>query len=144
LNKMEKHLKFGIWYSRILLLLVSILFTSIALKDLLHPFEAAKQSNITLSSATAFSVFRVSMGALPLGFAIFTFVSLFSQRQISRGLLLVFILVGITTLVRIASLKIDGKSDFGQKVLIPEIVITILSAVGLYLDQRRTKSQENV
>ena len=141
---MDKHLKFGIWYSRILLLLVSILFTSIALKNLLHPFEAAKQSNITLSSATAFSVFRVSMGALPLGFAIFTFVSLFSQRQVSRGLLLVFVLVGITTLVRIASLKIDGNSDFGEKVLIPEIVITILSAVGFYLDQRRTKHKKMV
>ena len=84
------------------------------------------------------------MGALPLGFAIFTFVALFSQRQISRGLLLVFILVGIITLVRIASLKIDGNSDFGEKVLIPEIVITILSAVGLYLDQRRTKAQKMV
>ena len=141
---MEKHLTFGIWYNRILLLLVSILFASIGLKNLVDPFEAARQSNITLSSATAFSVARVSMGALPLGFAIFTFITLFSQRQISRGLLLVFILVGITTLVRIASLKIDGNSDFGHRVLIPEIVITILSALGLYLDQRRTRPQKTV
>jgi hypothetical protein len=108
---MEKHLNFGIWYNRILLLLVSILFASIALKNLLHPFEAARQSNITLSSATAFSVARVRMGALPLGFAIFTFVTLFSAN-IKRSI------VGFYRgrnhhAIRIASLKIDG--NFGRE-----------------------------
>jgi len=139
---MNRLSNFGIWYNRILLLLVAILFAIIALRNLVHPIAAATQSNIILSSATALSVARVMMGALPLSFAIFIFVSLFSDRQISRGVLFVFVLIGITTLVRIASLQIDGHSDFGEKVLVPEISITVLAALGLYLDRRRKREQK--
>jgi hypothetical protein len=39
----------------------------------------------------------------------------------------------------VVSLVIDGHSDFGQKVLTPEIVITILASVGLYLEKRRRR-----
>jgi uncharacterized protein DUF4345 len=140
---MNRLSNFGIWYNRILLLLVAILFAIIALRNLVHPIAAATQSNIILSSATALSVARVTMGALPLGFAIFIFISLFSEKQISRAVLLVFILIGITTVVRISSLQLDGHSDFGQKVLVPEISITVLSALGLYLDQLRRRKQKN-
>ena len=133
----------GTWYNRIVLLLVAVLFASIAVKNLMHPFEAAKQANIILSSTTALSVARVSMGALPLSFAIFILVSLFSEKQLSRAVLFVFILAGITTMVRVASLQIDGHSDFGQKVLVPEIAITVLSALGLYLGRRRMPKQKN-
>jgi len=140
---MNRLSNFGIWYNRILLLLVAILFAIIALRNLVHPIAAATHSNIILSSATALSVARVMMGALPLSFAIFIFVSLFSERQIFRGVLFVLILMGITTIVRIASLQIDGHSDFGQKVLVPEISITVLSALGLYFGQLRRRKQKN-
>jgi hypothetical protein len=139
---MDRLSNFGIWYNRIVLLFVAILFVIIAVKNLAHPFEAAKQSNIILSSATALSVARVTMGALPLGFAIYIFVSLFYDKKISSGILLVFILLGITTLVRFASLQIDGHSDFGQRVLFPEITITFLSAFGLYLERRRASHKK--
>jgi len=134
--------KAGIWLNRLTLLFVSILFANIGLKNLIHPVQAAGAANIALNSATAFSVARVSMGAFPLGFAIIVFTSLFSGKQIFRGIFSVLIIAAVTTIVRIISLAIDGHSDFGQKVLYPEIVITILSAVGVYLELRKRKSQE--
>jgi len=136
---MDKLSFFGLWFNRVVLFLVSILFAIIATRNLLHPAEAAAVSNITLSSATAFSVARVSMGAIPLAIAVFMFISMFSVKQILSGLLFLFILIVTVTLVRVVSLVIDGHSDFGQKVLTPEIVITILASVGLYFERRRRR-----
>lgn len=139
LNKMDKLSQFGIWFNRIVLLLVSFLFTMIAARNLIYPAAAAAESNIVLSSATAFSVARVSMGAIPLAVALIIFISIFSKERIFNGLLFLFILIVTVTLVRVISLKVDGHSDFGQKVLVPEIAITILSVLGLYLEIRRKK-----
>ena len=116
---MKKVLKAGLWLNRIVLVFVSILFTFIALKNILHPAETTAASGIVLNSATAFSVVRVSMGAFPLGFAIIAFTSIFYNKYLFQGVLSVFILITTTTIVRIVSLQIDGPSDFGQKVLVP-------------------------
>jgi len=140
---MDRLSNVGIWFNRILLLLVSILFVMISTKYLFNPLASAAESNIVLSSATALSVARVSMGAIPLAIAVITFITIFSQKQIIGGLYIVFVLTFTVTLVRIISLRIDGPSAFGQKVLLPEITITVLSAIGLYLElRRRTKSKK--
>ncbi|HEX4849664.1 MAG TPA: DUF4345 family protein [Puia sp.] len=136
---MDKLSNFGIWFNRAILLLVAFLFTMIATRNLLHPAASAAESNITLSSATAFSVARVSMGAIPLAVSISVFLSIFSKKRILAALLFVFILITIVTMVRIVSLNIDGHSEFGERVLIPEITIMVLSAIGLYLELRRRK-----
>src|SRR5215467_9468475 len=112
---MDKLSNFGIWFNRTIPVLVSILFTMISIRNLLHPATSAAESNIILSSATAYSVARVSMGAIPLAVAIIIFLSIFLKKQILYAVLFVFILITIVTLVRIASLKIDGHSDFGAK-----------------------------
>ncbi|MFL5787040.1 MAG: DUF4345 family protein [Flavisolibacter sp.] len=138
---MDKLSRFGIWLNRVVLVFVSVLFTIIALKSILHPLESSAVSDISLGSATAFSVVRVSMGAFPLSFAIITLTSIFSKRQIFRGIFSVFIIAAITTIVRIISLVVDGHSDFGQKVLVTEILLTILSIIGLLLELRREKKQ---
>ena len=131
--------KIGIWINRIVLLLASVLFFSIGMKNIVSPLQNALKSDIMLNSATALSVARVSMGAFPLGFAVIIFTSLFFKQGIFRGILSVFTIVVITTIVRIASLQIDGHSDFGEKVLIPEIILTVLSGIGLYLELYRRK-----
>jgi hypothetical protein len=140
---MDKLSKLGIWVNRITLLFVSILFLNIGIRNTLFPLKSAVKSDIILSSATALSVARVSMGAFPLAFAVILLTSLFSKRAIFRGIISVFILIVITTVVRIASLQIDGHSAFGQKVLIPEIIITILSSVGLYLELHRRRIENS-
>src|ERR1043165_9334438 len=134
---MNKFSNVGIWFNRIVLFLVSILFAMIAMKNLFNPVASAAESNIVLSSTTALSVARVSMGAIPLAIALTSFLSIFSQKQMFGGLLLVFIVAFTVTLVRVISLRIDGPSVFGQKVLLPEIIITVLSATGLFLELRR-------
>jgi hypothetical protein len=90
---MNKKSKTGLWFNRIVLLMVSLLFTFIAFKNLIHPAQAAAAAGIVLNSATAFSVTRVSMGAFPLGFAIVTFTSIFYDKHLFRGILSVFILL---------------------------------------------------
>src|SRR5882672_11060418 len=93
--------KIGIWMNRIVLLFVSVLFFSIGMRNILSPLKSALKSDISLNSATALSVARVSLGAFPLGFAIIIFASLFLKRGIFGGVLSVFIIVVITTIVRI-------------------------------------------
>ena len=131
----------GTWLNRIVLTFVTILFALIGFRNLLDPGEVAAAANITLNSVTAYSVARVSMGAFPLGFAIIVFSSVFSGKQIFRGIFSVFIVAAVTTVVRIMSLIIDGHSDFGQKVLFPEVAITVLSGIGLFLELRKRKLQ---
>jgi hypothetical protein len=134
----------GLWLNRIVLSFVSVLFATIGFKNIIHPLERSAEAGIMLNSATALSVARVSMGAFPLGFAIIIFISIFSNPKLYQGILSVFILVTITTVVRIISLRIDGHSDFGLKVLVPEIILTILSAIGLFLELRRRKLNPNI
>ena len=140
---MDNLSKVGIWMNRIVIIAVSILFLIIGIKNISHPLQNAMESGIVLNSATALSVARVSMGAFPLAFAVILLTSLFFKRQIFGAILSVFIIIVITTIVRIASLQIDGHSDFGQKVLKPEIIITIFSTIGLYLELRRRKMERS-
>ena len=138
---MDNVSRVGTWLNRIVLAAVTILFALIGFRNLLDPGEATAAANITLNSATAYSVARVSMGAFPLGFAIIVFSSVFSDKGIFRGIFSVFIVATVTTFVRIMSLSIDGHSDFGQRVLFPEIVITVFSGIGLFLELRKRKLQ---
>jgi hypothetical protein len=140
---MDNLSRVGIWMNRIVIIAVSILFFIIGIKNISHPLQNAMESGIVLSSATALSVARVSMGAFPLAFAVILLTSLFFKRQIFGAILSVFIIIVITTIVRIVSLQIDGHSDFGQKVLKPEIIITIFSTIGLYLELRRRKMERS-
>ena len=55
------------------------------MKNMTHPVENASLNNITLNSARALSVARVSMGAFPFGFALITLTSLISNRQLLWG-----------------------------------------------------------
>jgi hypothetical protein len=138
---MDRVSRAGTWLNRIVLIFVTILFAFIGFRNLMYPAEATAAANITLNSPTAFSVARVSMGAFPVGFAIIVFSSIFSGKQIFTGIFSVFIVAAITTIVRVMSLIMDGHSDFGQRVLLPEILITILSGIGVSLELRRRKLQ---
>jgi len=132
---MDKLAKTTIWMNRILITLVSVLFTIIGIRNMIYPAESAAASGITLNSSTAYSVARVSMGAFPFAFALFTFTSLLSNNQLFRGVLGIFIMIMVVTVVRLIGFAVDGVAPF----IGPEIVITVFSAVGLYLESRRKK-----
>jgi hypothetical protein len=123
----------GIWLNRVVLLFVSVLFAIIGFGNIFNPIENVALSNITLGSAKAISIVRVSMGAFPLGFAIIVFTSIFSVDQLFRGIFSVFVLIVVITIVRIMGYLVDGAAPF----IAPEIVMTMLSGIGLYLEIRR-------
>ena len=140
---MDNLSKLGIWINRIVIVAVSILFSMIGIRNITHPLQNSMQSGIALNSATALSVARVSMGAFPLAFAIILLTGLLIKKQLLGAILSVFIIIVITTAVRIASLQLDGHSDFGVQVLKPEIMITIFSTIGLYLELRRRRMESS-
>ena len=140
---MDSISKLGIWMNRIIITAVSILFSMIGIKNITYPLQNNLQSGIILNSPTALSVARVSMGAFPLAFSVILLASLLIKRQLFGAILSVFIIIVITTAVRIASLQIDGHSEFGLKVLRPEIIITIFSSVGLFLELRRRRMEHS-
>jgi hypothetical protein len=140
---MDNISKLGIWINRIVVTVVSVLFSMIGIKNIANPLQNSMQSDIMLNSPTALSVARVSMGAFPLAFAVILLTSLCIKRQLFGAILSVFIIIVITTIVRIVSLQIDGHSDFGSKVLKPEIIITIISSIGLYLELRRRRKESS-
>src|SRR5690242_2952370 len=115
---MDKLSKTTIWLNRILIIIVTALFTFIGLRNIINPVENATAVGITLHSASAFSVARVSMGAVPFAFGILSFTSIFSDRELLRGIKGVFIFVGVITVVRLIGYKLDGAAPF----LAPEIV----------------------
>lgn len=132
-NDEDRMARIGIWLTRAVILFVSCLFTFIGLRNFLFPIQGAGSVDITLHSAKALSVARVSMGAFPLGFAIFTATSLFMNNQLYRGILGVFILLFVVTVVRVIGFAIDGAAPF----IAPETVFTILAGIALYMENRR-------
>jgi len=125
----------GIWLNRVIILFVSVLFVIIGLRNILNLTENAGLIGIVLETAKAKSIARVSLGGLPLAFAIVVLSSIFSDSQLYRGILTIFILIGVVTIVRLIGYSIDGAAPF----IAPEIVITILSGVGLFLEMRRRR-----
>lgn len=132
-------LKFGIWLNRIVIVGVSGLFTVISLRYLIDPVTSASAVNIALNSGTAESVVRVGLGALPLAFVIVILTSLFSVERLYSGIRTIVIIFWTVTAARLYAISLDGTTEFNLRVLKPEIIICILSAIGLYLEVLRKK-----
>lgn len=132
---MDKISKISIWYSRVVITIITFLFTVLGIKNITNPKETAEAGQIILNSAHAVSEVRVLMGAIPLAFAIIIFSSVFRSNTIYRGIYTAFFLVTVVTVVRLISLSLDGVAPF----LVPEIIVTILSGIGLYLETLRAQ-----
>jgi hypothetical protein len=134
--------RIGIWLNRLLLFAVSVLFTLIAFKYLLHPAENAGEVNILLSSPAATTVARVGFGAFPLGIAVVVFSSIFSLNRLYTGIYVLTIMISIITAVRVIGLIVDGSTQFNLTVLRPETAIMALSFIGIFLELRRRRMYE--
>src|SRR5215468_3418257 len=131
---MNGWLRHTIWFSRALLLIASGLFLAIALRNIVDPAAAERAVGIAFSAPGGVTVGRVGFGAFPLGFAIILIACLVSERRLLLGLRLLNTLVVVLTAVRILGLVIDGPAPFTLKVLRPEVVLTVLSTVAVYLE----------
>jgi hypothetical protein len=134
---MNGWLRHTIWFSRALLLVASVLFLAIAARNIVDPAAAEGPVGIAFSSPGGVTVGRVGFGAFPLGFAIILIACLASERRLLLGLRFLNTLVVVLTAVRILGLVVDGPAAFTLKVLRPEIALTLLSTLAVYLEGKR-------
>ena len=129
----------GLWFNRILLVAVSALFLTIAMRYLVHPEASAAEVNIVLGSTTAVTVARVGFAGFPLGLAILLLGTLFVRRDILMGIYITLVIVTIVTAVRLFGIAMDGATAYNLQLLRPEFAIIILSIIGLVLEHRRIR-----
>src|SRR5512138_167877 len=74
------------WFSRLLLLLATVLFLLIGLRYLSDPLNKAAADAISLGSVMAISRVRVGFGGFPLALSLILFGCLLSSRRLLIGL----------------------------------------------------------
>jgi hypothetical protein len=126
-----------VWFNRIVLAGAIFVMTMIALRTLRDPIGSTRPLDIALHSATAVTIVRVGFGGFPLGFAAALFGCLLATRRLLAGLVLLFIVVGAVTIVRVQGLVLDGATPYNVGLLRPEIAMIALSGVGIVLERRR-------
>ncbi len=139
LNTIDATSKTGLWLSRLVLVFVSAIFIMISTRYIFHPVEASKEIGISLATASAITIIRVSMGGFPLGIALFLISRLFFNKQLLTGLSIVLILVTVLILIRVQGLATDGITNHNLKLLFPEFAILIFSAIAFFLEKRRQR-----
>jgi hypothetical protein len=127
------------WLSRLILLVVTALFTTLAWPALVDPVQAAAAHGVSIGSVEALSRVRIGFGAVPLASAIIAFVCLVWPRRILTGLYFVLIWVGVITVVRIIGVTINGPNDFDLRVLRPEIAILALTIVSIFIERGKQR-----
>ncbi len=139
LNIIDATSKTGLWLSRLVLVFVSAIFIMISTRYIFYPIEASKEIGMSLATASAITVVRVSMGGFPLGIALFLISRLFFNKQLLTGLSIVLILVTVLILIRVQGLATDGITNHNLKLLFPEFAILIFSAIAFFLEKRRQR-----
>jgi len=126
----------SIWFGRVVLGAATLLMVRIGVEYLTDPVGAVAPRGITLGSAEAVTMMRVSGGVF-LAMAIAFVISLVSDRRLLAGLGLLAIFAWTLTLVRLAGVAIDGAAPFTLKVLKPEVALVVLSTAAFLLLRRR-------
>src|SRR5579872_1694162 len=129
--------KVGLWFGRVLLFYVAVLFIYIGSRGLLDPVNSSKELGILFASASGITVGRVALGGFPIATAIVVLWCLFSNARLFYGLVFFAIVIGVLTIIRIYGLTVDGMTAWNVKILKPEIVMTILSVAATFLELRR-------
>jgi hypothetical protein len=124
-------------YGRAVLLLASVLFTLIGLRNVFAPLEEASAHAISLGAPEAVTIMR-AMGSVFVGIAAVLVVSsLSSDAGRLAGLRLLMVVMTSLTLVRMYGLIADGNAPFTRRVLVPEIVLVLISTSAYLLERRR-------
>jgi len=126
----------SIWFARGVLGAATLLMIRIGVEYLTDPVGAVAPRGITLGSAEAITMMRVSGGVF-LAMAIAFGISLVSDRRLLSGVGLLAILAWTLTAVRLAGLAIDGAAPFTLKVLKPEVALVVLSTAAFVFLRRR-------
>jgi hypothetical protein len=139
-NQLSKNSKGIIWYNRLLISLVTILFISLGMRYSFHTVESAKEAGIAIETAMGIAAGRANLGGWPFAFALILISCLISKNNLLIGIRIVFITFLVITLMRGIGYVIEGVAPF----IVPEIVVAILSGIGLFLEARRTAGISNI
>jgi fucose permease len=138
---MTRYSRGVVWFNRTVLAAVTFVMTMIAMRSLRDPIGSTLPIGIALGSPSAVTVVRVGFGGFPLGFAVALFACLIAQERLLAGMSLVLAVVGGATAARIQGLLLDGATPYNVALLRPEIVMLVLSALGIVLEVRRRRSE---
>jgi hypothetical protein len=131
----------SIWFGRIVLGAAALLLTRIAFAYITDPVRAVAPHAITLGSAEAVTIMRVSGGVF-LGIAVALVGGIVSTRHLLAGLGVLAAVATTLLAARLLGLAIDGPAPFTLKVLKPEIGLVLASMVALVLERRRLTKAE--
>jgi haloalkane dehalogenase len=128
----------SVWMNRVLMIAATALFVMIAVKYIAHPIDAVTPHAITLGSPEAITNTRVS-GSIFLAVAMILVGCMVSGRLLG-GLVVLAVLSTVVLAVRLLGLALDGPGPFTVQVLKPEVVLTVLSIVGVALERARQRA----
>lgn len=124
--------------ARFFLVVPAALFIVIGWKYLSGPVQIAAGSQITLGSPAAVTDMRAE-GALFLALAALLSFSLASSRRVLAGLVLLATVIVFVTASRILGIIVDGAAPESIFKLVPEIVLLVLSILGLLVERGRRR-----
>jgi hypothetical protein len=127
------------WFSRLVLLAVTVLLGLISSKFIIDPVGAAAASDMTLGSQLAITNMRASFGAFPLGCAAVAFACLVFPGQRRSGLYLVAAVIGVVLAARVYGVLLDGTLAENIRVLMAEAVVLVLSTFAILGEARRER-----
>ena len=128
-------------FTRLPLVMVTIIFFLISLRYLVNPVQAAAATGIAFTSPGGITVARVGFAAFPLSFAVLAFICLVATRRVRTGLYMVLTVVLIVIAVRSAGIMLDHSASENARLLIPEAVLVALSILPIRLDARRRRRE---
>jgi hypothetical protein len=136
---MSTAIRQSIWLSRFVLGAATLLMLRISVGYVADPVGAVAPHEISLGSAEAITMMRVS-GGLFLGIAIALVACLVSERRLLVGLGLLGIVAATILAIRLVGVAVDGPAPFTMKVLKPEIALVVFSSAAFFLERRRRAS----
>jgi hypothetical protein len=139
---MTRYSRGVVWFNRTVLAAVTFVMTMIAVRSLRDPIGSTLPIGIALDSPSAITVVRVGFGGFPLGFAGALFACLIAQERLLAGMSLVLAVLGGATVARIEGLLLDGATPYNVSLLRTEIVMLVLSVLGLAFEVRRRRSED--
>src|SRR5215475_4291016 len=128
-----------VWFNRLLLTASAFIMVMVAFRNLRDPVGATQPLGVVIASPTGMTVVRVGFGGFPLGFAVAVVACLVSTERLLGGLYLLASVIGGATFARIQGLVLDGATPYNVGLLRPEIVLWVLSLVGIALERRRCR-----
>jgi len=131
----------SIWLARVVLAGAILLLARIAVAYIADPVGAVAPHEITLGSAEAITMMRVSGGTF-LGIALVLLGCLVSERRLLAGLAFLATIAVTILVIRLVGLALDGPAPFTMKVLKPEVALVVLSTTALFIERRRRQNPE--